>query len=288
MDLDDRLEIKLIEARALPEVPGGLANPYALISVGETTEQTDLRSRTLAPKWGDDALTMVFSEIVAFGLEWIVVTMLHKDMSGNGDAVLGVAKIPLTTALCGPSVPTSDWRVVRRRAPLDHAPGRTIEKEQRRAAAAPSLSSSRRTHRTSRERASAGGRVRAVPRATDPFGRVPIGRCTRAGPPDPLPIQSQGRSSKTTPRGVVVRARARDESGDDGAPRAGVVHSTDDDGDDRHGGGGDARRTAATTAVSQVSALRSAQHDVEDAGGRGREGRDHLLCRRRWHHSEPG
>ena len=153
MDLDDRLEIKLIEARALPEVPGGLANPYALISVGETTEQTELRSRTLAPKWGDDALTMVFSEIVAFGLEWIVVTMLHKDMSGNGEAVLGVAKIPLTTALCGPSVPTSDWRV-RRRAPLDHAHGGDREECR---AAAPSLSSSRRIHRTSRERAPAFG-----------------------------------------------------------------------------------------------------------------------------------
>ena len=200
MDLDDRLEIKLIEARALPEVPDGLANPYALISVGETTEQTELRSRTLAPKWGDDALTMVFSEIVAFGLEWIVVTMLHKDMSGNGEAVLGVAKIPLTTALCGPSVPTSDWRV-RRRAPLDHAPGGRSRRMPRRHAVAVFFSS----NPSNVARASAGVRFRSVP--CEMGSDVCPSAVAHARVHLNLPIQSDVRSSKTPRGGVLACAR---------------------------------------------------------------------------------
>lgn len=117
MDVDDRLEVKVVAGRSLCEVPGGLANPYCVVKVGDQFEQTAIMARTLNPKWGDAALTMVFNELVENGIEWIVVSVMHKDMSGGRDMPVGVCKVPLVTVLNAPGTPIEEW------VPIQHVPG---------------------------------------------------------------------------------------------------------------------------------------------------------------------
>ncbi len=117
MDVDDRLEVKVLGGRNLAEVPGGPPYSYCIVKVGEAFEQTDIRPRTCNPVWGDSALTMVFNELTENSIEWVIINVMHKDMGGGEDMALGVCKVPLTTVLNAPYVPTEDW------IPIQHQPG---------------------------------------------------------------------------------------------------------------------------------------------------------------------
>ena len=104
MDVDDRLEVKVLGGRNLAEVPGGPPYSYCIVKVGEAFEQTDIRPRTCNPVWGDSALTMVFNELTENSIEWVIINVMHKDMGGGEDMALGVCKVPLTTVLNAPYV----------------------------------------------------------------------------------------------------------------------------------------------------------------------------------------
>ena len=110
MDLEDRLELKITEGRNLGEAPGGLdPNPYCIVHVGEFHEQSNIVPRTANPKWGKSAMSMIFQDIVDNDIEFAVIDVLHKDLSGGEDLQLGRVKVPFAGVFASPKIATLEW-----------------------------------------------------------------------------------------------------------------------------------------------------------------------------------
>ena len=50
MDIDDRLELRVVGARDLPEAEGGECNPFAAVRCGRESETTNVANGTVNEK----------------------------------------------------------------------------------------------------------------------------------------------------------------------------------------------------------------------------------------------
>ena len=63
-------------------MPGGLANPYCTVLVGEQTEQSNIVPRSNNPVWGSRALTMIYTDLVENGIEYAIISVMHIAFGG--------------------------------------------------------------------------------------------------------------------------------------------------------------------------------------------------------------
>ena len=49
-DVDDRLELRVVSGKGLPEVEGGDCNPFVVVRCGHESEQTHVESATTEPR----------------------------------------------------------------------------------------------------------------------------------------------------------------------------------------------------------------------------------------------
>ena len=145
-DVSDRLEVKVISARDLPESTGGECNPFAVVSCASGHEQTGVASGTRDPEWrrGPGVVfdrprgaagetrhvrtprgaaaprrrrrgarhprrseTMVFCDVDEGDVDHLLVTCSHKSLSVEPDALLGTAVVDLRTRADRAAKPTS-------------------------------------------------------------------------------------------------------------------------------------------------------------------------------------
>mmetsp|Transcript_46127 Transcript_46127/g.128472 ORF Transcript_46127/g.128472 Transcript_46127/m.128472 type:complete len:248 (+) Transcript_46127:146-889(+) len=110
MDIEDRLEVKVVEARGLvpPRGAGGTCNPSVFVSCDSETIQTKTQSRTNAPQW-KDAEPMAFFHVAEGAANHLVCRVCHKDLVTGRSIPLGTVTIPLSTALLSPEIPIDEW-----------------------------------------------------------------------------------------------------------------------------------------------------------------------------------
>ena len=110
MDIEDRLEVKVVEARGLvpPRGSGGSCNPSVFVSCDAETIQTKTLSRTNDPQW-KDAEPMAFFHVAEGSANHLVCKVSHKDLVTGRNIPLGDVSIPLATALLSPEIPIDEW-----------------------------------------------------------------------------------------------------------------------------------------------------------------------------------
>ncbi|CAM9728118.1 unnamed protein product [Heterosigma akashiwo] len=108
----DRLEIKVLEARDLRAPQGSGVNPFAIVECADDFENTDTKTGNPNPVWGDKI--MVFDNITAQEVEFLLVTLKHKDLLAYQDKDLGVVPVALATALQSPGITLVDWYPLRK------------------------------------------------------------------------------------------------------------------------------------------------------------------------------
>lgn len=108
MDLDDRLEVRVLCAEDLPEVEGGDCNPFVVVRCGAESRQTLVMNGTSKPVW-PSLQRMVFTDLAENDLLQLTVSAMHKNLSGGQDVQLGSVVINLNTAMLGPGIELDEW-----------------------------------------------------------------------------------------------------------------------------------------------------------------------------------
>ncbi|KAJ1449086.1 hypothetical protein M885DRAFT_622839 [Pelagophyceae sp. CCMP2097] len=126
MDFEDRLEIRIIEAKRLQELQGGECNPYAVVECGREREQTPSATGTTEPVW--NAPRAIFLEVASNDVQHIVVKVFHK--SSGADIPLGQAAIELRSCVLSPGIETDEWYSLEaQRGQVGHVPGGRVRIE---------------------------------------------------------------------------------------------------------------------------------------------------------------
>mmetsp|Transcript_9637 Transcript_9637/g.30891 ORF Transcript_9637/g.30891 Transcript_9637/m.30891 type:complete len:1963 (-) Transcript_9637:92-5980(-) len=107
MDIEDRLEVKVVAAKDLLEVEGGECNPFAIVRCGTEFEQTMVLNGTTDPEW--NSARMVFGDITENETDHCVVTIMHKDLSAQQDQCIGLVIVDLRTVVLSPGIETDEW-----------------------------------------------------------------------------------------------------------------------------------------------------------------------------------
>lgn len=107
MDISDRLEVKIIEARELKTLNGLKPNAYVEVVCGLDTQSTKHVTESVTPNWSLPA--MVFNHLLAAEVDTILIYLKHKNIFGSVDTPLGVAVIPLDTVYNSPKIEIDDW-----------------------------------------------------------------------------------------------------------------------------------------------------------------------------------
>eukprot|EP00633_Aureoumbra_lagunensis_P005480 CAMPEP_0197308502 /NCGR_PEP_ID=MMETSP0891-20130614/6865_1 /TAXON_ID=44058 ORGANISM="Aureoumbra lagunensis, Strain CCMP1510" /NCGR_SAMPLE_ID=MMETSP0891 /ASSEMBLY_ACC=CAM_ASM_000534 /LENGTH=1990 /DNA_ID=CAMNT_0042792899 /DNA_START=20 /DNA_END=5992 /DNA_ORIENTATION=+ len=107
MDVEDRLEVKVVAARDLSEVEGGECNPFVIVKCGNEFEQTQVLNHTTNPEW--NSARMVFQDVTENGIDHIVVRINHKNLSAQADETIGQAIVDLRTVLLSPGIESDEW-----------------------------------------------------------------------------------------------------------------------------------------------------------------------------------
>ena len=119
MDVDDRLELRVVSARDLPEVEGGDCNPFVLVKCGGEAEQTHVVNSSQNPEWTTQR--MIFLDVAENDVDHVVLSVWHKNLGGGSDVPLGQAIVYLRTVVLSPGIEQDD------RIELTPVPGQTNE-----------------------------------------------------------------------------------------------------------------------------------------------------------------
>lgn len=119
MDLDDRLELRVVSARDLPEVEGGDCNPFVVVRCGNEAEQTHVVNSSQNPEWTSQR--MIFLDVAENDIDHAVLSIYHKSLGGGADVPLGQAVCYLRTVVLSPGIEQDD------RIELGPMPGQTQE-----------------------------------------------------------------------------------------------------------------------------------------------------------------
>ena len=101
MDVQDRLEIKVLEARGL-EYQGSKPNTYVQLRVGFDFRNTNVIQESDVPKWRTKPF--IFNSILASQCDTVLVNIYHRDSFQRKDVDLGMICLPLDTYLSSPKV----------------------------------------------------------------------------------------------------------------------------------------------------------------------------------------
>lgn len=107
MDVSDRLEVKVKEAKGLKNIDGIKPNAYIEVECGLDSQSTKHVTENCDPHWNIPA--MVFNHLLAAEVDTILIHVKHKDIFGSRDVPLGVAVIPLDTVFNSPKIEIDDW-----------------------------------------------------------------------------------------------------------------------------------------------------------------------------------
>ena len=115
MDIEDRLEVKVIQAKGLvpPRGAGGYCNPSVIVSCDVEVIQTKTMSRTNSPEW-KNAEPMAFFHVSESRANHLVCSVKHKDLVTSRSIPLGNVTIPLATSLLSPGIPADEWYAISR------------------------------------------------------------------------------------------------------------------------------------------------------------------------------
>ena len=106
MDVDDRLELRVVSARDLPEVEGGDCNPFVLVKCGGEAEQTHVVNSSQNPEWTTQR--MIFLDVAENDVDHVVLSVWHKNLGGGSDVPLGQAIVYLRTVVLSPGIEQDD------------------------------------------------------------------------------------------------------------------------------------------------------------------------------------
>ena len=81
MDVEDRLELRVVSARDLPEVEGGDCNPFVLVKCGGEAEQTHVVNNSQNPEWTTQR--MIFLDVAENDVDHVVLSVWHKNLGGG-------------------------------------------------------------------------------------------------------------------------------------------------------------------------------------------------------------
>lgn len=101
MDIQDRLEIKVLEARGL-EFQGSKPNCYVQLQVGFDFRSTAIIPTDDTPKWRTKPY--IFNSVLAANTETIIVNLYHRDTFAGKDMDLGKVQLSLANYYSAPQV----------------------------------------------------------------------------------------------------------------------------------------------------------------------------------------
>ena len=106
MEIQDRLEVKLLEARGL-DYEGSNPNCFVEIICGLDKRQSKIIAGEGSPKW--NSKPYIFNNILGSSIDTMIVILYHRDSFTGRDVDLGWIQISLNNYLSAPQILFSEW-----------------------------------------------------------------------------------------------------------------------------------------------------------------------------------